>query len=66
MGRLELEMEKSKKPTTKYATYIAKMPGPSVDIAASLEILIQEFNISEKNIEKLPKKLKTIIEWEEQ
>jgi|GEM_PF-4428475 len=66
MGRLELEMEKSKKPATKYATYIAKMPGPSVDIAASLEILIQEFNISEKNIEKLPKKLKTIIEWEEQ
>lgn len=64
MGRLEFEMERIRKPATKYVTYVAKMPGPSVDIAASLEILIDEFNIPDRNPEKLPKKLKATIEWE--
>lgn len=73
MGKLELEMVRDKlRPATRYVSYYAKLPGHHFDIAASLQVFVDEFKIPGtkssligKGNKDLPEKLKVTIEWED-
>lgn len=74
MGKFELEMDRDRlKPATRYVSYYAKLPGHHFDIAASLQVFVDEFKLPDtkssilgRGNKNLPEKLKVTIEWEDE
>ena len=73
MGKVELEMILDKHMrATRYVTYIAPMPGHSVDLNASLHLFVDVMNvpgahssITGKGNRNLPHNIRATVEWED-